>query len=75
MIEKNIPVPNDNKSNGRKNKSIFYFMDVGDSVFFKGYKTTGDCPQYATAKVITHRTNMRFSGRAVDGGVRVWRIE
>ena len=71
MIDKNIPVP-ETTAGGRPAKYPFYKMVVGDSVFFKGAKTGGK--EYLAAQAAGRNKGWKFSGRAVGGGLRIWRI-
>ena len=78
-IEKNIPVPQIRKVRrspgvGGQNRIYpFNEMEIGDSIFIVGQTTKGkacDCAhQYG------RRRNIRFTGRATEGGVRIWRIK
>lgn len=70
QIEKNIPIP-EIEGRGRPREYPFYDMEVGDSVFFDG--ETLPCKQYVAAKIAGSKTGKTFSGRTVDGGVRIWR--
>jgi hypothetical protein len=65
MIEENIPMPEPRKT------WPFKDMDVGHSVFFQGETTQGKAGMAARAYAQVSRK--KFSARAVDGGVRIWR--
>ena len=68
VIEKNIPLP------PRQNRASTYPFDdleVGDSFFIEGKsaKSFG-----STVQAAAKRTGAKFTTRAFDDGVRVWRI-
>lgn len=71
MIERDVPMPFDGLGKG---KSIYPFMemDVGDSAFFEGQKSSGRAN--SMAKKYAQRSGRKFTCRAVNGGVRIWRI-
>lgn len=70
QIEKNVPIPQANAF-GRNAKYPFRQMEVGDS-FFASDTTVQKMSNNACGyKARGHGT---FTCRAVDGGVRVWRI-
>jgi hypothetical protein len=54
-----------------KNKYPFSKMQVGDSFFVQS--DTFQCLPYKAAKNYCSRTGKKFSGRLVDGGLRIWR--
>ena len=70
-IEKNIEAPK--KTAGRPAKYPFADMDVGDSVFIHGGHINGK--EYVAASQTGLRKGWKFSGRSVDGGLRIWRVE
>ncbi len=79
-IEKNIPVPPVKHPFKRKGK--YPWRDLGISVWIEN-ELIGDSffvPNgamhvvSAAARMFGKRINMKFLCRAVDGGVRVWRI-
>ncbi len=70
-IEKDIPIPK-GEGRGRKPHYPFGCMEVGDSVFFEG-KNTGS-KEYVAANALGAYHGKKFSGRTVDGGLRVWRV-
>lgn len=66
-IEKNIPLPNDQRSV----KYPFNEMAIGDSFAVK----EGDLHRVRSASwAAGRRLNIRFSVRAYDGEYRCWRI-
>jgi hypothetical protein len=67
IVEKNVDIPTN------ANKSYpFNKMEVGDSIFIAGEKTCrGKC--YIAAKAYGKYHGIKFTGRSVDGGVRIWR--
>ena len=66
-IEKGIPIP---ERAGRKGVGVVLKkLEVGESVFFPGRTSSG------TSGSIGYLRPMRFTMRAVDGGLRIWRIE
>lgn len=71
-IESNIPFPKGTKP-GKKAKYPFVDMNVGDSVFFEGARSGGK--EYLAAMAVSRSHKKKFSGRSVDGGLRIWRIE
>lgn len=71
-IDKGIPLPEPQRG-AHSLKYPFQQMEVGDSVFFEGQKI-GDRP-YIAAKKCGRTKGRRFSGRNVEGGVRIWRVE
>jgi hypothetical protein len=60
---------------GRKPKYPFGEMAVGDSLFFDGEKIGPQCKPYAAANAYAYKNGVKFAGRTVDGGVRIWRVE
>ena len=72
-IEKSVQMPK-KETRGAPRKYPFLDMDVGDSVFFDGEKISQNCRPYIAASVTGKNHCMKFSGRTVDGGVRIWRI-
>lgn len=74
VIEKNIPIPASENKKGHS-KYPFSKMSIGDSVFFPGEKAADQhSPPYLSAKKHGRENNKRFSGRKVEGGIRIWRI-
>lgn len=68
-IEKDMPAPPAAK--GAPAKYPFSTMEVGDSVFFEG--ATIPCRQYVAAMTLGRYKGWKFSGRNVQGGIRIWR--
>lgn len=72
-IDKNIPIP---QSGGRVRPSLYPFaeMEIGDSVFFPDEpRGSRSKPSIASAQLGRYR-GWKFSSRAMDGGVRIWRV-
>ena len=69
-VEKNIPLPPPARGNGEKYP--WRSMNVGDSFFIPGASSrkTG-----AHTNAAGKRTGFKFTSRAVDGGVRIWRVK
>ena len=72
QIEKNLPMPKESKR-GRPSIYNFHLLEVGDSYFFPG-ETSGGRARIAASSYST-ATGVKFSGRVVDGGLRIWRIK
>jgi len=51
----------------------FVNMQIGDSVFFAGSKSSGK--EYTSARMHGIRKGKKFAARNVEGGVRIWRTE
>lgn len=69
-IDSGIPL------HGRRNEYPFRDMEVGDSFFCAGsHSRTVQFKAYRAAQEYArrHRT-MKFSGRLVEGGIRIWRV-
>ena len=72
QIEKGIPIPPMNRR-GRKPLVERSLMEIGDSYFKKNGKAPSE-------KALVFRwsknakSKFKFTVRAVDGGVRVWRV-
>jgi hypothetical protein len=68
-IERGIPIP---PKASREAKYPFDALDIGDSFFVEGKaaKSFG-----STIQAATKRTGFKFTFRAFDDGVRVWRTE
>jgi hypothetical protein len=73
-IEKNIEIPEDSGHAGRPLIYQWGKMEIGDSSFFDGCKSTNDSKQYSAAKSWGRNNNAKFVGRNEGDGVRVWRI-
>lgn len=74
QIEKDIPVPSENRGGNRNRISKYPFdkMEVGDSFFVPGY----DCQQFSSRiSTAQLRTGYTFTGRTSPEGVRIWRIK
>lgn len=76
-IDKNIPIPNYESKNGRGPAYPFEDMVIGDSLFepMDGLPTTIRSKVYSAATSYGKANGMKFKGRRVEGGVRVWRVE
>lgn len=71
-IEKGIPIPpatRGGRGGGGSVSPIIKQMKVGDSIFFKGKKSTG------FSWVRRRHRPMVFTVRAMNGGTRMWRIK
>ncbi|MBN3822328.1 hypothetical protein G3O00_01680 [Burkholderia sp. Ac-20384] len=73
VIEKGLPIPSPMR--GRPQRYPFSRMEIGDSFFVAGeqaalLKELSNCANYHRRR---HGGN--FVVRAVDGGVRAWRVE
>lgn len=69
-IDKGIPFPGDGPV-GRKSIYPWLQMAVGDSFVFSGPLVNAQ----AAATYNTGKGNKVFKARALNGGVRVWRIK
>lgn len=67
-IDKGVPVPN---SYAKKHKYPFPELEVGDSFFV----ATSPGKLSSQAWAMGKRLKRKFTVRAVEGGVRVWRIK
>ena len=76
IIEKNIPIPAMAK-NRRASKYPFLEMKVGDSVYFTDQPEGSQSLPVMAARMTGRTQNPRwkFTVRALDGGVRIWRTE
>jgi len=70
-IEKEIEAPKKHPNA----KYPFNAMDVGDSIFFEGEKLSPWCKPYVAAQSWGRKHGVKFQGRTVEGGMRIWRIE
>jgi len=68
-VEKGIPFPDDRKTRNRR--FPWKQLDVGDSFFVPEVTVKSICGSLAYAR---KSTQYAFSCRAVEGGIRVWRI-
>jgi hypothetical protein len=66
-IEKNIPIPS--VKSGRENTSIWWEMEVGDSVWVKGMN-----PSAGTYYYVSKKNGWVFTQRKEGDGIRVWRV-
>lgn len=71
-IDQNVPFPKVQKQRVF-DYEIFKQMKIGDSFFIEGESTYS----YVFKRIVTEakRKGIKVSGRSVDGGLRVWRIE
>lgn len=69
-IEKGIPIPSTGKTGMTETLRA---MEVGDSVLFSQYKIPSEIGGAITVRLKAE--GKMFIRRAVEGGVRVWRIE
>lgn len=72
-IESNIPVPSDVRSVSCRNAYGFGVMRIGDSMFFDGENTKSK--QMTAARIYGIYHGWKFTGRTIDGGLRIWRVE
>lgn len=70
-IDKNVPIP----LPGGRRKYPWAEMEVGDSVLLEGFHSTAECYPYRAALNYAAYWGLKFTARAVEGGVRIWRIE
>jgi hypothetical protein len=65
-IEKGIPAP--------KSRAAYPFadMEVGDSFFIPGMKTSAEISSAISYRRLRH--GEKYRSQAVDGGLRVWRV-
>ena len=70
-IEKGQPIPT--SAVGKYRKHPFKYMEVGDSVFIEG-GNTAKCNDYQAAKWTERKRGWKFTGRKVEGGIRIWRV-
>ena len=70
QIEKDVAPP---APSGPRAKYPYGRMEVGDSVYIKGATIPGR--EYAAAMQNGERNGKQFTGRKVEGGIRIWRIE
>lgn len=71
IIETNVPMPKAN-GKGRPAKYPFGEMDIGDSVFIEGQAVGGSA--YLSAMQHARLHSKKFTGRTVEGGLRIWRV-
>jgi len=70
-IDKGFRIP-EGSAAGAPTKYPFKQMEVGDSVFVDGQKTGGKA--YLAAMATGRSQGLKFSGRNVENGIRIWRI-
>ena len=68
-IEKDVPMPEFRASGVT---AALRRMDVGDSIFLRGKKSSNVT---SLAAILTKKTERKFATRTVEGGIRVWRIK
>ena len=73
MIDKNVAKPNN--SYGNKSGTLAE-MEVGDSIFDEGVEcvSTAASKWYAAAQQFGLKNGVKFSGRKVENGIRIWRV-
>lgn len=71
-IDSGVPMP-EKKGKRGKWQEIASQMKVGDSVFFEDTRSTDSKPR--SLRTAAMSLGMRVKFFAIDGGVRVWRIE
>lgn len=71
-IDSGVPMPEKKRKQG-KWQEIASQMKVGDSVFFEDTRATDNQPRSLRTAAVS--LGMRVKFFAIDGGVRVWRIE
>ena len=71
-IHSGVPMPERKRKQG-KWQEIASQMKVGDSVFFEGARSTDNKPRSLRTAAMSLGMKVKFF--AIDGGVRVWRIE
>ena len=71
-IEKGVPIPPRRQSGGAPMKYPWKDLQIGDS-FFVPKQTVH--PFSGQANTTGKRFNMKFTLRAENGGVRVWRVK
>lgn len=69
-IEKNVPMPS--RGNSRPNRGALYQLEPGDSVLITD-RPTNSVRRHVC--IVAKKIGGKFATRAVEGGVRVWRIE
>ena len=71
QIEKGIPIPD----RARKSSYPFGQMEVGDSFLDRDAAKTISSRAYNAANIWGRNHGVKFAGRQVEGGVRIWRVE
>lgn len=72
--EKKVPTPKSVKRMeiGEK-KKILNSLDVGDSFFMPNESTYGT--KYKNLFGVAKQMGIKITGRSIEGGLRVWRLE
>ena len=71
-IDSGVPMP-EKKGKRGKWQEVAGQMKVGDSVFFEDTRSTDNKPRSLRTAAMSLGMKVKFF--AIDGGVRVWRIE
>ena len=71
-IDSGVPMP-EKKGKRGKWQEVAEQMKVGDSVFFEDTRSTDSKPRSLRTAAMSLGMKVKFF--AIDGGVRVWRIE
>ena len=71
-IDSGVPMPEKKWKRG-KWQEVACQMKVGDSVFFEDTRSTDSKPRSLRTAAMSLGMKVKFF--AIDGGVRVWRIE
>ena len=71
-IDSGVPMP-EKKGKRGKWQEVAEQMKVGDHVFFEGARSTDNQPRRLRTAAMSLGMKVKFF--AIDGGVRVWRIE
>ena len=71
-IYSGVPMPEIKRKQG-KWQEIASQMKVGDSVFFENTRSTDSKPRSLRTAAVSLGMKVKFF--AIDGGVRVWRVE
>lgn len=69
-FESGVPVPA--PEGGSVGKYRFADMEVGQSLFIEGQDSNGQAAW--AARNFARRTGAKMTTRAVEGGVRIWRV-
>lgn len=72
QIDSGVPMPEKQGKRG-KWQDVASQMKVGDSVFFSDTRSTDNEPRSLRTAAVSLGMKLKFF--AIDGGVRVWRIE
>lgn len=71
-IDSGVTMPEKQRKQG-KWQEVASQMKVGDSVFFEDTRSTDNQPRSLRTAAVSLGMKVKFF--AIDGGVRVWRIE